>query len=271
MQKRERNMKRILSGLLIVTLLLGALPLCAAAETEEPGDTLPEITDEMLDKGYLDDWFNDAVLVGDSLTAGLAGYVSEERYEKHPCLGGMQLAYASALTLKKAYESELHKRNPEIKFRKTYMTVSDIIKDTGAKKAFILLGVSDVRWYSAEELCQVYGEFLAAIQSAHPETMLIVISITPMLKKYAATVNVTAEQSIEANRLLKQFCEENGYYYLELAESLRGEDNFLIYEYSASDYRFHLNKQGKMIWIRLMRAFVRDLYNQGLYTPGQGE
>lgn len=264
-------MKHVIPCLLALAMLLTALPLGARADAEAPERTLPEITDEMLEEGYLDDWFEDALLIGDSLTAGLAGYVSNERYSKRICLGNMQLAYSSALTLKKACESELGLRPAELKFRNGYMTVAKVIETVGAKKAFLLLGVNDVRWYTPEELCQVYGDMLGAIRAAHPEVMLVVISITPMLKDYAKQVNVTAEKSMETNALLRQYCADNGYYYLELADCLRDAENFLPRELSASDMRFHLNSAGKKIWVQCMRSFVRDLYYQGLYTPAGKE
>ena len=49
-------------------------------DSEETKPAVEIVTDEQLDAGYLDEWLNGSVLVGDSLAAGFSGYVENERY-----------------------------------------------------------------------------------------------------------------------------------------------------------------------------------------------
>ncbi len=237
------------------------------SETPEPVVTPVPVTDEQLDEGYLDAWFDDSVLIGDSLVAGLTGYVTAEKDKGHPCLGNMQLVGASALTLKKALGCEKKERDAELKYRTRYMTVSEVVDAVHAKRLFIMLGTNDIRWYSADELTEVYGELLRLIKDKHPDLRIYIHSVMPMIKKYAQEIGVTVEMGKAANEKLRAFCEENGYTYLELADLVRDDEGYLTYDYSAQDYRFHLNGKGKAFWVRLLRSCARDEYYAGIWSP----
>ena len=89
----------------------------------------------------------------------------------------------------------------------------------------------------------------------------------PTLKFYAEGVNLTYAGNKKANELLRAFCEENGYTYIELADLVRDEDGFLKYEYSGPDYSFHPNDIAKAIWVRLLRTCARNEYYAGIWKP----
>lgn len=266
----KRNLHRLLLLCLCALLCLPAgFARAAEGDAPEPEATpaYTPVTDEQLDQGYLDGWFDGAVLVGDSLVAGLSGYVTNERAKKNPCLGNMTLVGASALSLKKALGCERKERTGELKYRTRYLTISGVVEATEARRLFILLGVSDLRWYTAEELVDVYGQILSIVRENHPDLRIYVHSLMPMLKDYAKMVGLDYETHKDANEKLRAFCEAQGYTYLELADLVRDEDGYLRYEYSAQDYTFHLNSKGKAIWVRLLRECARDEYYAGIWAP----
>ena len=229
------------------------------------------VTDEQLDEGYLDQWFDGSVLVGDSLSAGFAGHVQNERYEKHPCLGDMKIVSASALTLKKALECEQRKRVPELKYRGRYMTIADVVAATETKRLFINLGVSDLRWFTPEEFIETYDTLIGIVKESAPEVEIFVHSIVPMIENYAHTVNLTADQNRDINERLRAYCQEKGYGYIEIADPVRDENGYLARDCSASDYRFHLNRKGKILWVRALRETARQAYYDGKWTLGSAE
>lgn len=224
------------------------------------------VTDEQLDAGYLDDWFNGSVMVGDSLCAGFSGYVQNERYEKRPCLGDMKIVSASALTLKKAMECEQKLRNRELKYQTRYMTITEVVAATNTNRLFINLGVSDVRWYTPEEFIAAYDTMIEIVKASYPDLEIYIHSIVPMIESYAQSVNVTADMNREINEWLKAYCEEKGYGYIEIADPVRDENGYLARDCSASDYRFHLNKKGKEFWVRSLREAARQAYYDGKWT-----
>ena len=235
--------------------------------TPEPSPTVPPVSDEQLDEGYLDAWFNDSVMVGDSIAGGLSGYVTKERENDRPFLGNMRVIGTSGLTLKKALAGEKSEKDPQILFRSRFRTISEVIELTQATRLFLMIGVRDLEWYSAEKLVEVYGELISVIKANHPDLRIYVHSIMPTVKDYAVTVHLDYETRKETNERLRALCEENGYTYLELSELIRDEDGFLKYEYSGSDYSWHLNDPGKAIWVDLLRSCARDEYYAGIWSP----
>jgi hypothetical protein len=237
-------------------------------EAAESAPQVDPVSDEQLDAGYLDGWFSDSAIVGDSIVGGLTLYVNDERYKNHTCLGDVKLVYASALTLKKAYECEQKKRTPELKLRSKYMTISEVVTTLGVKRLFIMLGASDLRWFSPQEYIAAYDGLIQIVLQDHPDLEIYVHSIVPMVKEYAKQVNLTAEQNIEINNMLREYCKEKGYGFIELSDHIRDDEGFLPRELSAGDYRFHLNSAGKKIWVRCLREYAREEYYQGKWSLG---
>lgn len=246
-------------------------PVTSEPVTPEPSPTPVPVSDEQLDEGFLDAWFDDSVLIGDSLVAGLNMYVTKERSLDHFCLGNMQLVGTSALSLKKALGTEKKERTGEIKFRGRYTTASDVVKTLQAKRVFFMLGVNDPRWYSPEELVDVYDQIITIVRTENPGIRVYIHSLMPMIKSYADTVDMTYEINKAANDKLRAYCEENDVTYLELADLVRDENGFLRQDYSAQDNTFHLNSYGKAIWVHLLRSCARDEYNAGIWSPEDAE
>lgn len=235
--------------------------------TPEPTPTVPPVSDEQLDEGYLDAWFDDSVLIGDSLVAGLDMYVTKERSSGSPCLGNMNIFGVSALTLKRTLAGERKETAGQVMFYSRYTTVSDVVEQTHAKRLFLQLGVNDLKWYSAEELIDVYDEIISIVKADHPDLRIYVHSLMPMFKDYAVSVLPDYETHKTASKKLRALCEQKGYTYLELADLICDEDGYLKYEYSASDCTVHLNSRGKVIWVRLLRSCARDEYYAGIWSP----
>ena len=243
-----------------------ASPAESSAEAE-PDPTIPPVSDEQLDEGYLDAWFDDSLMIGDSIAGGLRVYVMNERANDRPCLGSMRIVGVSGLTLQKALTGETKDTTGQVLFRSRFMTISEVVEITHAKRLFLMMGVRDLEWYSPERLIDVYNRILSIVKANYPDLKIYIHSIMPTLKFYAEGVNLTYAGNKKANELLRAFCEENGYTYIELADLVRDEDGFLKYEYSGPDYSFHPNDIAKAIWVRLLRTCARDEYYAGIWKP----
>ena len=237
------------------------------ATTAEPSPTIPPVSDEQLDEGYLDAWFDDSLMIGDSIAGGLNMYATKERGNNRPCLGNMRIVGVSGLTLKQVLAGERKEKPAKVLFRSRFMTVSEVVELTQAKRLFFMLGVRDLEWYSAEKLIDVYGEIISIVKADHPDLRIYVHSLMPTLKSFAKKVHLDYATHKAANEKLRAFCEENGYTYIELADLVRDEDGFLKYEYSGPDYSFHPNDIAKAIWVKLLRSCARDEYYAGIWKP----
>ena len=237
------------------------------AATEAP--TPEPVTDEALDAGALDGFFDGAVLIGDSLTAGLTSYVLARRgHEGEPdCLGQLRFISASAFYLERAYLAEKGEYFAALNFRGKYMTVSDVIVAAEATRAFILLGTDDINLREIAETIDYMRQIVANIQQKAPAAQVILIAPPPVLASYAAAQgDYGPELNAAYNTALQALCEELGVSYMELGAYVRGEDGYLIPDYCI-DEKFHFNNKGKELWVHRLRAFAREQYDKGLYTP----
>ena len=237
------------------------------APTAEPAWTLAPVSDEQLDQGYLDAWFDDSLMIGDSVAGGLNMYVTNERANDRPCLGSMRIVGVSGLTLQNALAGETRSTSPQVIFRARFMTISEVVELTQAKRLFLMLGVRDLEWYSPDRLVDLYGKLIAIVKADHPDLRIYVHSVMPTLKLYAETVDLDYPTRRETNEMLRAFCEENGYTYIELSELVQDEEGFLKFEYSGTDYSFHPNDIAKAIWVKLLRSCARDEYYAGIWRP----
>ena len=240
-------------------------PVLTEIPTAESGQTVAPVSDEQLDEGYLDAWFDDSLMIGDSIAEGLNRYVAKERNDGHPCLGSMRIVGTSGFTLKIALAAEKKETHGQVLFRSNGRTISDMVELTGAKSLFLMIGVRDIEYYSAEKMIEVYDELISIIKANHPDLRIYIHSFMPTLKSFAKSVNVTSEMNKAANVLLRAFCEEKGYTYLELADLVRDEEGYLKWEYSWKDYSFHPNDLARAIWVRLLRSCARDEYYAGIW------
>ncbi len=239
----------------------------SAAPTATPVPTLAPVSDEQLDEGYLDAWFDNSVMIGDSIVDGMNRYAANERDQGRPCLGKMRIVGSSGLSLKVAVLAERKEIPGKVIFRSRYMTISQVVEATQSKRLFLMFGTRDIEWYTAEELIDVYGEIISIVKADHPDLRVYVHSLMPTIKSFALSVNQDYETNKAANEKLRAFCEENGYTYLELADLVRDEEGFLKYEYSAIDYSFHPNDLARAIWVKLLRSCARDEYYAGIWKP----
>ena len=236
--------------------------------TAEPVRTPAPVSDEQLDEGYLDAWFDDSVMVGDSIAGGLNMYVTKERASNPSFLGNMRIVGVSGLTLQKALSGETKEYPAEVLFRSRFMTISEVVEITQSKRLFLMMGVRDLEWYSPDRLVDIYGKIISLVKADHPDLKIYVHSIMPTLKSFAMGIeNMDYPTQKETNEKLRAFCEENGYTYIELADYVRDEDGFLKYEYSGPDYSFHPNDLAKAIWVKQLRCCARDEYYAGIWKP----
>ena len=99
-----------------------------------------------------------------------------------------------------------------------------------------------------------------------PDAVVYFFSETPVTVNFAEEKKRPKyqEQLDVYNAMLKEYCESNGAHYIEIAEALKGKDNFLKLDYS-NDKVCHLNEKGIAVWIQSMKDYARQQYELGLW------
>lgn len=157
---------------------------------------------------FYNEFFNDAVFVGDSITQGLQNYVIRERSNNPELLGDARFAAAKSYGLDNACSKRVGAHS--LKYQGKSMTLPEVVAEMQAKKVFILLGTND--WAgSAIESC--IGEYRAAVENIwelSPDVEIYVQSCTPITKD-GEKPKLNNKNMDEFNAALRGLCEETEY------------------------------------------------------------
>lgn len=240
-------LKRILSVLLLCSLAFG-LSL-AGAETTTP--VAPEAA-----------YFDDAVIVGDSLTGQLLRYRSKKRNEGEEILGTARFLNVGAYSVYLASLPRVQKDKPTLLYRGQPVTVSQGLSLMGARKVVLFLGLADSPGKNPEQDIYRYTKMVGLIREAVPDIQVICLSLTPIMES-AQDYN-TKQKGIDLfNENLKALCEELDMLFVDVATGLKDENGFLP-GYLSNDKNVHLNEDGLAILVQALHSFARqELAKQG--------
>lgn len=215
---------------IVMVFLLFTMMMFSGCDTEtsEPTEVVTEETVAATDAGYdmtspkSAEWFDNAVFVGDSVTLKLDYYC-----EEHPealgeptfyCAGS--LGYSNALwdiddskAVHPYYEGKNH-------------LVEDCVEVTGKNDVFIMLGMNDIGLYGTEGAMKSCKTVISNLTEKSPNAHIYLQSVTPMVDSVQIE-SFNNDLIREFNGMLKSFCEENGYRYLDVYSVFADEDGNL--------------------------------------------
>ena len=216
------------------------LPARGLAETEPVGD----------------DYFNDVVLIGDSVTLKLYYYLLDRWNWDEAYLGDIQFLTAGSLgsgnALWKVSEESVHPT-----FQGEKMLLEDSVALSGAKKVYIMLGTNDVGLYGISGAIENYNEMLDRIKAKNPEVTFYIQSALPMYRA-AQLPDLNNQALLEYNQKLYQLSVDRGDYFVDVASVMQTEDHSLPYQYCSDpeDMGIHLTNIACEKWIGFLRTHV---------------
>ena len=177
-------------------------------EGESAGEFAPVPESEAVDDGY----FADAVFIGDSRTQGLRLY-SGLKDTNWLCSVGLTVETAATEKFSVA----------DGKY-----TALDALGVLKPAKVYIMLGLNELGWKSADIFIEKYAAIIDAALAANPDCLVYVQSILPVSAAKDAGGTWCNNANVNArNERLKELAEEKGVYYLDVASAFRGEDGCL--------------------------------------------
>ena len=250
-----------------------------AVETAEPAETAEPtpafVGNARLDAGEFDSYFDDAVFIGDSLTSYFKNYVLAKRNTDVPgYLGKAQFMSISKMSAKIASKNRVDEEEVNFLVRGRSTSLTEGIKQTGAKKAFLLLGLNDLGFRDWDETYGYFEKIVDLILERNPDVELIVQGVLPVrdefiknktIKEFLKKENIKMQ---DFNIRLAALCAEKGITFLNFSAELEDENRELAKNY-CSDGRCHLSPEGEDIWVRALRRFAaeRMLGNVTFETP----
>ena len=189
-----------------------------------------------------DEWFDDAVIFGDSVSTAL-----QKQCLKTGDLGDVTFFVIISYSVHNAVSGQL----------KIWIDSKDYFPEEvaallEARKVFFMMGLNDIGLYGGVDKTMTYWEtLLDRFAQTAPGTTVFIESCLPICW-YSELDYWNNEIVDEYNRRLQALCEERGCVYVDLGHYFKGEDNTLRLDL-CWDARCHPNYEGAAIWIEQLR------------------
>lgn len=215
--------------------LSGVQASSAVWNTPEPlSDPIPPVSDTRLlavpENGRLsDDYFRDALFIGDSVTQGFGWYPEYKDW--------MRVCAYKGIGPQNILQNMVGQRPDGV----TSIEMWDDIKtQQGVANIYILFGANALLSQSDEAFLKYYGDLLDRLREQFPGVPIYVQSLTPTTLAYGQKRPALARDHLrEVNEAVAQMAVGKGLYYVDLWEVLADEDGYLRADLSGDGLHLH--------------------------------
>lgn len=201
---------------------------------------IPKIPDE-------NEFFNDAIFIGDSVTLKLKLYSMKENSKGRYPLGNATFFTAGSFSWTNSLWDLSNPKAVHPTLNGQKMHIAQAISASGSKKAYIMLGINDLS-YGIEKSIKNVIKNLNDIDKNCPGVEIYIESVTPIYKgRERGSIN---NKNVHAfNEKLKEICQERGYHYIDINTSM-GKDSLLPEFCSDKDSMgIHFTDSACKVWI----------------------
>ncbi len=243
--------RRLCALILCVLLLLGA----AQAE---------RLSDQQLMAYY-----QDAVVVGDSLPRMLKNYIAGKQEEDPAFFDGMRFFTYYSYKLRSAAREFPDEEEVNLVYKGADYTLCQLMNLLKPGKVFILAGLNDKIGEKPEKGMDYVDSIMALMEKHAPDTQVYFFSLSPVTYRVEEKRPNLQEKWNAYNALLKEKCAEVGALYVDIAEPLKNEKGLLPLSLS-HDGEYHLNDDGNAIWVQILLDYAQSRYDAGCWSPENG-
>lgn len=234
---------------------MASQPQDLTASGEPEGEEVPpepEPEPEIVIGRVEEDYFADALFLGDSRTVGLGQYGS---------LKDIATFYASTgMTIYKLLGAEI----VEMPEQQKKITVEEALQHQSFSKIYIMMGINEVGGGTAESFAKAYGEVIARIQELQPDAIIYIEGILKVTKARSDKGDYINNEAIEArNEAISQLADGEKIFYLDVNQAVCDEDGGLVKDYTSDGV--HL----KAKYIALWEEYLKDNAVLLDWTPGE--
>lgn len=215
------------------------------SETTVPPETdvpTPDVVYVPESEPVEDDYFLDAVFIGDSRTVGLSLY------------SGLRSNYYAeqGLNVSSVMKKEF------IPSDGVKLTLADALAAESFRAVYISFGINEIGWGSTQGFIDTYQALIELVESKLPGANIYVQSILPMTREASESELYSAmggnAKVAEYNRRLAELCESMGHYFINLDEIFTDENGDL--KISDTTDGIHLGVQSCTAWVDYLRNHV---------------
>lgn len=214
-------------------------------ETTEPPIVIPpyDTSGAVLESEAVgDDYFDDALFIGNSLIVGLQKAVT------------LKATYFASVGLS---VSHVFTEETVLLSDGTYATVSDALETVSFQKVYLMFGVNELGWGSITSFVQYYGKLIDRIREVNADAVIYVQSLLPIneekwaqSKEYRSYVNNVSAATF--NGKIAEMCKEKSVYFVNVAEVMTDETGNLFKE--ATGDGVHINAAYSEKWITYLKT-----------------
>lgn len=193
-----------------------------------------------------DDYFSDAVFIGDSRTVGMYEY------------GGLEeitTFYASTgLTVYKLFESEI----VEVPGQRKKQTVEEALQNRQFKKIYLMVGINEMGTGTVESFAAKYGEVVEHLLELQPDAVLYIQGILKVTTERSQQGDYINNEGIEErNAAIAQLADNKRIFYLDANPLICDETGGMEPSYTFDGV--HLKAQYIDIWKDYLKSHAVDL------------
>ena len=197
----------------------------------------PQVGDEVLP------FYEDAVLVGDSITYSFMKYEAKEgRLGSPRCLCRGKLGINNLLT-----------HNLDLYYQGAATPLEDVLAAVAPQKAFILLGTNDVMVNDPDKVLGELLQLLSRVRQKNGDLDIYLQSVFPVAST-SPNDNASNKRILIYNEKLQAFAEENGFHYVPIAPYLQDHMPGFAAAYHQDPY--HPSPAGVDAWIDALRVYA---------------
>ena len=207
-----------------------------------------------------DDWFSDAVFIGDSRTDGLRLYSGIR--------GADFLAYKSLMIFHVVGNDRVDQKAVPLNGVGDKKTVLEWLDEKQYAKVYLMFGVNELGYGDDGAFTDAFSRTVDEIRARQPEAVLYIQSLVPIEPEKAHKTNPASwlnnDNVARYNGLLRQVCADKGVVYVDVAAALVNEDGNLPPEGTTDGIHFTRSWYEK--WYACLKTHTVD---PAEYAAGQ--
>ena len=207
-----------------------------------------------------DDWFSDAVFIGDSRTDGLRLYSGIR--------GADFLAYKSLMIFHVVGNDKVDRKAVPLNGVGDKKTVLEWLDEKRYAKVYLMFGVNELGYGDDAAFTDAFSRTVDEIRARQPEAVVYIQSLVPIEPEKAYKTNPAAwlnnDNVARYNELLRQVCADKGVVYVDVAAALTDETGVLPPEGTTDGIHFTRSWYEK--WYAYLKTHTVD---PAEYAAGQ--
>ena len=184
-------------------------------------------------------YFNNSFIGGDSRVGSLVLYNK---------LTNADVKYIESLSLNMLNITKLNKDD------ENSPTMYQLFMNTDKENIYVMLGLNEIGWSTYEKWGVSYENFIKDLKNNHPNSNIYLILLYTPSNAYLVDKDTLINRVNKMNEVLIDIAKRNFVYYLNINESLVGEDGYIKEEYTFDG--IHLTSSGTDVFIEYLRTHV---------------